>query len=374
MKIKAEKIVFGGDCIGKIDGKTVFVSGMLPNEVGNIKITQSKKDYDKAVVTEITEPSPYRVEPQCKFYNLCGGCNLQIATDEYQVQLRKEIFTDCFRRNLRDDFDKVPEIQVVSANNFGYRNRFQFQNGGLQEKAQNKTVKIDFCPIAVDKVNSLLKKDLIPTTKDRLFVFDDKTSLDTENYTVKVLDCNITFDVRGFFQSNISMLEKTIPLLIKDFEKLPENARLLDMYSGVGTLSCFAQEYFSEIYLVEHNKKALAFAKDNLSNNNFTNKANKVLTFPQSGEKFVSTKWAKQHFDVLIIDPPRSGLEKPVLTWIQEKKIPVIRYLSCDPVTHSRDVKKLLEAGYKLKELYLLDYYPQTSHIESLSYFEYEEK
>ena len=88
----------------------------------------------------------------------------------------------------------------------------------------------------------------------------------------------------------------------------------------------------------------------------------------------LKAKWAKQHFDVLIIDPPRSGIEKPVLTWIQEKKIPVIRYLSCDPVTHSRDVKKLLEAGYKLKELYLLDYYPQTSHIESLSYFEYEEK
>ena len=169
------------------------------------------------------------------------------------------------------------------------------------------------------------------------------------------------------------MLEKTIPLLLKDFENLPKNSRLLDMYAGVGTLSCFAQKFFQEIYLVEHNKKALAFAKENLETNDFSKNQNKkkILTFSQSGEKFVSTKWAKEFFDVLIIDPPRSGIEKPVLSWIVDKKIPIIRYLSCDPVTHSRDAKILLEAGYQCKKLYLLDFYPQTSHIESLSYFEY---
>ena len=374
MKIKAEKIVFGGDCIGKIDGKTVFVSGMLPGETAEIKILQSKKDYDKAIATKILEPSPFRTEPKCKYFGICGGCNLQMATDEYQITLRKDIFTDCFKRNLKDDFEKIPEIEVISAKNWEYRNRFQFEKGGLQEKSQNKTVKIDFCPVAVEKVNHLLQNKLIPATKDRLFVFDDKTSLDTETYSVKVLDKNILFDVRGFFQSNISMLEKTIPLLIKDFENLPKSSRLLDMYAGVGTLSCFAEDFFQEVYLVEHNKKALAFAKENLKNASNQNPSDKkILTFPQSGEKFVSSKWANNHFDVLIIDPPRSGIEKPVLSWILEKKIPIIRYLSCDPVTHSRDAKKLLEAGYKMKKLYLLDFYPQTSHIESLSYFEYGE-
>ena len=374
MKIKAEKIVFGGDCIGKIDGKTVFVSGMLPGETAEIKILQSKKDYDKAIATKILEPSPFRTEPKCKYFGICGGCSLQMATDEYQITLRKDIFTDCFKRNLKEDLEKIPEIEVISANNWEYRNRFQFEKGGLQEKSQNKTVKIDFCPVAVEKVNHLLQNKLIPATKDRLFVFDDKTSLDTETYSVKVLDKNILFDVRGFFQSNISMLEKTIPLLIKDFENLPKSSRLLDMYAGVGTLSCFAEDFFQEVYLVEHNKKALAFAKENLKNASNQNPSDKkILTFPQSGEKFVSSKWANNHFDVLIIDPPRSGIEKPVLSWILEKKIPIIRYLSCDPVTHSRDAKKLLEAGYKMKKLYLLDFYPQTSHIESLSYFEYGE-
>lgn len=374
MKIKAEKIVFGGDCIGKIDGKTVFVSGMLPGETAEIKIIQSKKDYDKAIATKILEPSPFRTEPKCKYFGICGGCNLQMATDEYQITLRKDIFTDCFKRNLKDDFEKIPEIEVISVNNWEYRNRFQFEKGGLQEKSQNKTVKIDFCPVAVEKVNHLLQNKLIPATKDRLFVFDDKTSLDTETYSVKVLDKNILFDVRGFFQSNISMLEKTIPLLIKDFENLPKSSRLLDMYAGVGTLSCFAEDFFQEVYLVEHNKKALAFANENLKNASNQNPSDKkILTFPQSGEKFVSSKWANNHFDVLIIDPPRSGIEKPVLSWILEIKIPIIRYLSCDPVTHSRDAKKLLEAGYKMKKLYLLDFYPQTSHIESLSYFEYGE-
>ncbi|MBO5386358.1 TRAM domain-containing protein, partial [bacterium] len=95
MEIKAEKIVFGGDCIGKIDGKTVFVSGMLPGETAEIKILQSKKDYDKAIATKIIESSPHRVNPKCPFYGKCGGCNLQIAESQYQITLRKEIFTDC---------------------------------------------------------------------------------------------------------------------------------------------------------------------------------------------------------------------------------------------------------------------------------------
>ena len=290
MKIKAEKIVFGGDCIGKIDGKTVFVSGMLPGETAEIKILQSKKDYDKAIATKILEPSPFRTEPKCKYFGICGGCNLQMATDEYQITLRKDIFTDCFKRNLKDDFEKIPEIEVISANNWEYRNRFQFEKGGLQEKSQNKTVKIDFCPVAVEKVNHLLQNKLIPATKDRLFVFDDKTSLDTETYSVKVLDKNIIFDVRGFFQSNISMLEKTIPLLIKDFENLPKSSRLLDMYAGVGTLSCFAEDFFQEVYLVEHNKKALAFAKENLKNASNQNPNDKTgFSIPERGGSIIKT-------------------------------------------------------------------------------------
>ena len=149
MKIKAEKMVFGGDCIGKIDGKTVFISGILPGEIAEIKIIQSKKDYDKAIATKIIEASPHRVEPKCQFYGQCGGCNMQIADNQYQITLRKEIFTDCFQRNLREEFLKLPEIQVITSKDFGYRNRFQFVKGGLQEKSQNKTVKIDYCPIAV---------------------------------------------------------------------------------------------------------------------------------------------------------------------------------------------------------------------------------
>ena len=366
---------FEGEGIAKIDGYTVFIKGALKGEKVKIKILKANKDYGFAKLLEVIKPSEIRVEPKCEVFAKCGGCNLQMATDEYQITLRKDIFTDCFKRNLKEDFEKIPEIEVISANNWEYRNRFQFEKGGLQEKSQNKTVKIDFCPVAVEKVNHLLQNKLIPATKDRLFVFDDRTSLDTETYSVKVLDKNIQFDVRGFFQSNISMLEKSIPLLIKDFENLPKSSRLLDMYAGVGTLSCFAEDFFQEVYLVEHNKKALAFAKENLENNNTSESSSKkkILTFPQSGEKFVSTKWAKESFNVLIIDPPRSGIEKPVLSWILEKKIPIIRYLSCDPVTHSRDAKKLLEAGYKMKKLYLLDFYPQTSHIESLSYFEYGE-
>lgn len=368
MEIKAEKIVFGGECLGYIDGKTVFVSGMLPGEVAEIKIIQTKKDYDKAVATKIIESSPFRTTPKCKYYGKCGGCNLQIATEEYQRQLRTEILTDCFKRGLGNDLftSNCPKIELIYDKPYEYRNRFQFTKGGLQEKSQNNAIKIDECLIGNAKVNSLLKANAIPVTQDRLFVFDDKTSLDTSDYTVNILGKPITFDVRGFFQSNLGMLEKTIPLLIDGFENLPQSSDLLDMYSGVGTLSAFAACFFDRTTLVEHNKKALFFASKNLC----CNDSSKIKTFSMTGEKWVTTKAAKANYDAVIIDPPRSGIEKPVLSWLCNKKVPIIRSLSCDPVTHARDAKKLLEAGYKMTKLFLLDFYSQTSHIETLAHFE----
>ena len=250
----------------------------------------------------------------------------------------------------------------------GYRSRFQFTEGGLKEKEANNIVAIKDCLIATENVRTLLQNNKIPFTKDRLNVFENhignnKNNNSSQNETISVTIANkkLSFSVNGFFQSNLEMLEKTIPLVIENLE----GGNLLDMYSGVGTFSIFAGEKFKHTTLVEFSKLSSSYTKENLGNI-------KHSMFAMTGAKWTKTKNAKTtKFDAVIIDPPRTGIEKEVLQWLIENKPQIIRSVSCDPVTHARDTKKIIEAGYVIEKMYLLDFYPQTSHIESLIHFKY---
>ncbi len=396
-------MIYGGDCLTKVDGKAVFVSQLLPGEKAAIEIIEDKKDFSRGKVIELLEPSVHRIKAPCPYYDLCGGCNLQIADDEYQRELRLSVLKDTFNRALgRDSFfdsarETVAEAKIIAGDSWAYRSRFQFVDGGLKERNSNRIVKLDHCPVATEKVNDLLKNGRIPAaagtgkpgrpgvkksgsrkTPDRnqcrVHVFEDVAAAENpglkeipQEYTVEVLGRKLTFDVRGFFQSNIGLLEKTIPFVCGfDSRNLDSpKGRLLDMYAGVGTFSAFAADSFEETVLVEHNRKALSYARRNVQGRN-------IRLCPSSGEDFTKTAEAGLYYDAVIIDPPRSGMEKSVCSWLCEKKPPIIRSVSCDPVTHARDAKILLSAGYRMTELFLLDFYPQTSHIESLVYFEAE--
>ena len=402
MIIIAEKIISGGDSLAKNNGKAVFVPQLLPGEKAEIEIIESHKDYDRGKVIKILEKSPARREPPCPYYGICGGCNLQIADDEAQKQIRLQILQDCFRRAMRLNEDS-PEAEVVynaktiSGESWGYRNRFQFHSGGLKRRAQESIVALDDCPIAAPEVRELLKGKKLPERYGRLHVFNGNVAEESEfssqnaaaarngalvrNFhgrdenediqetSVDICGKTIYFDVRGFFQSNIGAFEKAIEAirLIVESYKSCANGELLDMYSGVGTFSALLGDLFTKTTLVEHNRKALRFADKNLGGIPHD-------VYAMSGEKWVRTPSARKKYDAVVIDPPRSGIEKSVMAWLcgmpPENKPDVIFSVSCDPVTHARDAALLTAAGYKIKTLMMLDFYPQTSHIESFAVFE----
>ena len=423
MIIIAEKIVSGGDSLAKINGKAVFVPQLLPGEKAEIEIVESHKDYDRGKVIKILEKSPARREPPCPYYGICGGCNLQIADDEAQKQIRLQILQDCFRRALRLGAENedcsaaakaVYKAEIISGESWGYRNRFQFHSGGLKRRAQESIVALDDCPIAAPEVRALLKEKKLPERYGRLHVFNGNVaeesdfspqnaaaarnvaeeSEDVQETSVTICGKTIYFDVRGFFQSNISTFEKAIEAIRPIVESYTDGANcashkfcadsvnceqhascanggLLDMYSGVGTFSALFGDLFTKTTLVEHNRKALRFAHKNLGGIPHD-------VFAMTGEKWIRTKTAQKKYSAVIIDPPRSGIEKPVMNWLcgtmpgntPENKPDVIFSVSCDPVTHARDAALLTAAGYKMKTLMMLDFYPQTSHIESFAVFE----
>lgn len=391
-RIVTEKLIFGGDCLGKLNGKNVFIPYAIPDEEIEIEIVESKKDYDIAKIVNITKKSPYRIEPVCKYYKKCGGCNLMHIDYDYQIELRKQILSDCFTRNQIQH----PQIIAVAGNPFNYRARFQLHDGALQAKKSNEKVYVSNCKIAENPINNYLENintNHPPLGRCHLFGSEKATpnfSIDTPaepkkvvqhnkkikhhirpkfegivinpstSVSVKILDKNIVFDVQGFFQSNLEILEKTVQLITED---LSGNS-VLDMYSGCGTFSIFLADKFNKVTLVEHNKAAIVFAEQNLAGKNHD-------SYAISGAKWVkenalSIIEKNGNFDAVIIDPPRSGMEKEVLDFLCQTKPPIIRVLSCDPSTNARDIKRLIDNGYKLDKLYLLDFYPQTSHIESL--------
>lgn len=413
LTIITEKMVFGGDCIAKIDGKTIFVPYAIPGEKLEVEIVRENRDYSVAKIIKILEPSPHRVQPFCKYYGLCGGCNMQHISNEHQQQLRASILADAFKR---EDLE-IPEIQIISGDPMGYRTRFQFHNGGMMQKRTNEIVAIDNCPCATAEINHYLtevppterpegrihvfgtdKIVSIPEGYDKLIIadetiaekkaaskamregrgkkangkkikkirprFEGTVSVQNNLCTVAISDKNISFDVQGFFQSNLQVLEKTVPKIVEGLQ----GKNVLDMYAGCGTFSVFLADRFEKVTLVEHNRDALVYAEQNLA-------GKRHESFGLSGET-----WVKYHaqncidangsFDAVVIDPPRSGMEKNVCQWLSKSDIPQVRSMSCDIATHARDIKFLVRGGYKLKELYLLDFYPQTGHIESLAILE----
>ena len=401
-------MVFGGDCIAKIDGKTVFVPYAIPGEKLEVEIVRECRDYSVGRIKEIIEPSPYRTEPFCRHYGTCGGCNMQHISEEFQRELRASILEDAFRREGLE----IPGVKVISGPSKGYRSRFQFHDGGLMRKMSNEIIPVENCPCADGEINEYLAETPFPRRpKGRVHAFGSEkivsipdgcakmiladegspekaetvmmrrrpggkkirkvrprfegTVQKQENLcTVSLCGKNVSFDVQGFFQSNLYVLEKAIPKVVEGLS----GKRVLDMYAGCGTFSVFLSDSFESVTLVEHNRDALVHAERNMA-------GRKHESYGLSGDT-----WVRFHargdverngtYDAAVIDPPRSGMEKSVSGWLASSGIPQVRSLSCDIATHARDVKVLVGGGYRLKELYLLDFYPQTCHIESLAVLE----
>ncbi len=413
--VEIEKMVCGGDCIAKYEGKTVFIPYAIPGEKVEIEITEDCKDFYRAKIVDIIEKSEHRVKPQCTLYGKCGGCNLMHIDYEFQKELKCEILKNAFER----EGINLEKIDIICGNEKNYRSRFQFHDGGLMMKQSNNIIPVENCLCACEEINKYLEEvpfeqrekgrvqifgsekiSSIPVGFDKIIVAKEtemeRVRNERKNYeaksrtvngrklkktkpikkmyagstqsqenfcTVNICGKNVSFDVQGFFQSNLEVLEKCIPYITEGLE----GKNVLDMYSGCGTFSVFLTDKFEKVCLVEHNKAAIVYAEQNLA-------GTKHESYGLSGEvwtKYHAENYIKQNgnFDAVVIDPPRSGMEKEVCMWLQKSNIPQIRSLSCDIATHARDAKFLIRSGYKLEKIYLLDFYPHTGHIESLAYF-----
>lgn len=378
MYVTVEKLVFGGKALARSGGKAVFIPFALPDEELEITLTADRRDYSEAVIKKILNPSPHRVTPPCPHFGVCGGCNLQTAEGAYQHRLRTSMVEELLTRARL-----VPEQPLIftAGPEWEYRNRFQFhadKHGaiGLHGFASTTVVPVRDCPIAVPALRRLIRQGRLAELflrerrggKDRGHVFAQETVYSPVNPLVsaRVRDRVLDFSVLGFFQSNLTMLEK----LIEPVCALPACTRVLDFYAGVGTFSAFLIGSAEEIHLVEHNARALDTARSNLNRIIAETGAScRCFFHAVSDAEWPGLQAAQRSFDAAVIDPPRQGMHEGLFAYLRNAGIPRLHYVSCNPPTFVRDAQKLTALGYRFVECRLFDFYPQTHHCELLGVF-----
>lgn len=175
----------------------------------------------------------------------------------------------------------------------------------------------------------------------------------------KVLDTTFRLSPKAFFQPNPIMAEKFFAA-IKESLALTGKEKILDLFSGVGTISMLLSKHADHIVAVEIGKEAVCDARENIERLEIDN----IEMYADDVSNFIETRG--EHFipDIVVIDPPRIGMGKVAINFLEKLKPSKIAYLSCNPVTQKEDIEKL--PSYKITSIRPFDQFPHTPHLENL--------
>ena len=397
MNVKIEKMDDFGRGIAYIDDKVVFVPKTIVDDIVDIKIMSEKKKYSIAKVNEIINPSKLRIPFKCPYFDICGGCSLQNVEYRIELEYKLQKINNLLKKN-RIGY-QVKDI-IKSTKRYNYRNKVSLKIEdniiGYYEKDTHNIVEINKCFLLNDAINdviddlprlSIINGSVIIRSNLKgellLIIYTDKLNKDGIKYLVnkhrisgivlndkcifgsdflvdKIDDYKFKISYNSFFQVN-PYICKELFKIVKDYTKDANN--LIDLYSGVGTLSIVAKENASSVLGVEIIDNAAINAKTNAMLNGVSN----ISFIASDTNKIISYLEGK---DFVIVDPPRSGLTSKVIEGIKKYQVKNILYVSCDPNTLMRDLNLLL-TDYKIIEFKLLDMFPNTYHVESVCVLEH---
>ncbi|HPF82622.1 MAG TPA: class I SAM-dependent RNA methyltransferase [Bacilli bacterium] len=394
MNLEIEKLDHQGRGIAHINDKIVFIENALPGEIVDILITKQNKKIAEAIVKKYIKKSDKRIESVCPYYKECGGCNLLHMSYKDQLEYKQNKVIDIMKRFALLEEGKVKKI-VESPNQFNYRNKVTFKyNGkvGYYKRNTNDIVNINYCHLLNESLNKEIENINNIRTRNRIKEIvvrdinesDKQITFDLQKYTenitypslkinytvdnrlIKPIDkskiigkiCNKEFEVSptAFFQVNTQQVTNLYNK-ITEYVKKNVNPTVLDLYCGTGTIGICVSDYAKKILGIEINKMAIIDAKNNAKINNVNN-----IDFIAGDTKTI-LKNKDYKTDIIILDPPRAGLDKEVIEDIKRFNAKEIIYVSCDPITLARDIK-LLSDLYDVKEVTPFDMFPNTYHVE----------
>ena len=412
VEVTIERMLPGGMGLAHADERTVMVPLAAPGDRLRIKIERTKGNVDFASIQEVLEPSPVRVEPPCPYFGRCGGCDFQQLNYQAQLDAKVEMVRDCLRRI--GSIENPPDFQVTPApNQWRYRSRAQWQYDSIRkrlgyfEAGSRRVCDVAECAVLTpplqetlqDLRRRMLDGSLPEDVRDfRAIVGDEDVSLAPPLDSQAVVDVTrsiygevYSLNAESFFQTNADLL----PPLIEAALGEAGGETAIELYSGVGLFTLPLARRFTDLISVESNEAAERFARKNLANAGLANAkianedvANWLETLECAGNdgaldrsrknqresglsqspqiKSGAAVAALRRPDFLLLDPPRTGAESRVINAILRLRPKRICYVSCDPATLARDLKKLIAGGYTLDSLAAFDMFPQTHHVETV--------
>jgi 23S rRNA (uracil1939-C5)-methyltransferase len=415
IEVKTERLAYGGEAIARHQGLAVFVPGAAPRETLRVRITERKKSFARGVIEEIIEPSAVRREPLCQYVGECGGCQFQHITYAEQLEAKVGFIRDALKRTGQIDWPD--EIKIHSASEFHYRLRAKIKiarepfksrsrlrlpdNPGTRSTADEIQIgfnranshvvcDVERCEILLPELNEALqsirqhvKSDASSISSDEIeFAVSDISNPDCHTQST-VRKVSISTSLSGFSSADIqrnvagaiyqfspSSFFQVNALLLDEFVREATGSEngdfALDLYAGVGLFTIQLARNFKRVIGVESDARSVDYAKLNISLNEVPNATVVANRVDRWLEHFISQR-NLQTPDLVLLDPPRSGAAEAVelLAKIQPGQI---HYVSCDPNTLARDLKKLLAHNYKLERLVAFDMFPQTYHVETLAF------
>jgi 23S rRNA (uracil1939-C5)-methyltransferase len=387
--LEVEKLVYGGDALGRLSGHVVLMPFALPGERVQIEPRRAKGDLLRARGVEVLEASPHRVMPECEYFGRCGGCQYQHAEYSYQLEQKKSILTETLRRIGGISVDT--EIQTVSGEPWKYRNRIQlhFENGraGFRYADSHQICAITHCPISSPKLNEVIgivakaatSQDW-PSFLRSLEIFTDENAVQLhvvetnrpvaarffEWMTDLIPGCvpgaldyhtgKSSYRVsRGsFFQVNRFLVEQ----LVDETSVAANGQTALDLYAGVGLFTVPLAGRFGHVDAVERGGAAFRDLEWNVAGLGDSVSVTKA----DAGEYLKKVSAAP---DLIIMDPPRAGIGRETAAELLRISAPRVTVVSCDPATLARDLKILAER-YAISRMTMVDLFPQTFHFETV--------
>lgn len=400
VELTLDNAAYGGDTIGRLpDGRAVFVPFGIPGETVRIKIVVDKKKFARGELLEVVSPSPSRIESRCRHFADCGGCHYQHISYDQQLLIKQNILQDQLERIGRLASPSVEPV-IPSPKNFNYRNNIEFHlsrghKPGFIRANKRGVLEITECHLPEDQINSFwpllefepesgisslgfrlgIEDDILVTMKSD-HQFDAEFNIESlpvsvvhlspENlevlagseYTImQVKDRKFRVSAGSFFQVNTPLAEHMVDIIE---EALPEKpAQVLELYSGVGLFSAFIAPRADKLIAVEASESAADDFVHNLDE--FDN----VDLYQGLVEDILPNLSLEP--EVVLVDPPRTGLHKEVVDSILSMQPGLLLYVSCDPATLARDSKLLTDGGYTAETFMPFDFFPNTYHIETLS-------
>jgi 23S rRNA (uracil1939-C5)-methyltransferase len=414
-----DKLDHHGAGIGYLNRKPVFVEGALPGEEVLIQLTESKSKYARAKLIKTLSVSQQRSEPFCPHYQNCGGCNMQHLNYAHQLEYKQQSLQQLMKKFAGKEAGLEP---AITGQEQAYRRRARFSllknrksgelNFGFRKKQSKQIVDIERCPVLADELNVLLPElrqllnsfrqqeplghvELVAGDNTRVVLLrvlkplaaeDEQAMLDfarTNELTLylQVADLapqrvcgeeayyseagvTIPFLPTNFIQVNRSVNRQMVEQALEWLQAEPDE-RVLDLFCGLGNFSLPLAKQAASVVGVEGVDDMVTRAKANAELNGLGNTEFYQANLEQS---LTDKQWARAQFDKVLLDPARAGASGVVdqLAALGAKRVV---YVSCNPATLARDSQSLLQQGYRLDKLGMLDMFPHTSHLESMALF-----